>query len=76
MTPQKRLKETLIKSDPFGLSLSKPLFVKVVPFDKLRANGINQCFPRVTIRPYETNIGAMARFVLRVLRVLPVPPAS
>ena len=34
----------LIKSNPFGLSLSKPLFLQMVPFDKLRVNGINQRF--------------------------------
>ena len=38
-------KEPLIKSNPFGLSLSNPLFLNVVPFDRLRANGINQCAP-------------------------------
>ncbi len=32
-------KETLIYSKPFGLSLSKPLKVWGLPFDKLRANG-------------------------------------
>jgi hypothetical protein len=35
-------KETLIYSKPFGLSLSKPLKIRGLPFDKLRANGINQ----------------------------------
>ena len=43
MSFQGRRRELLIKSNPFGLSLSKPLFLQVVPFDKLRANGINQC---------------------------------
>ncbi|MBP9218695.1 MAG: precorrin-6y C5,15-methyltransferase (decarboxylating) subunit CbiE [Sterolibacterium sp.] len=37
--------ETLIKSDPFGLSLSKPLLLQEMPFDRLRTNEINQCFP-------------------------------
>ena len=35
-------REPLIKSNPFGLSLSNPLFLKVASFDRLRANGINQ----------------------------------
>ncbi|KAI5913101.1 hypothetical protein PA01_18825 [Azoarcus sp. PA01] len=38
-------KEALIKSKPFGLSLSKPLLLQGMPFDKLKANGINQRFP-------------------------------
>ena len=33
------MNDTLIHNDPFGLSLSKPLFLKELPFDKLRANG-------------------------------------
>ncbi|PKO90844.1 MAG: hypothetical protein CVU16_09000 [Betaproteobacteria bacterium HGW-Betaproteobacteria-10] len=37
--------ETLIYSKPFGLSLSKPLKIRVFSFDKLKANGINQCLP-------------------------------
>lgn len=42
--------ETLIKSDPFGLSLSKPLLLQEMPFDRPRANGINQCFRGVACR--------------------------
>ena len=39
-------KEALIYSQPFGLSLSKPLIFQGVPFDKLRANGFIQRFPK------------------------------
>jgi hypothetical protein len=47
-------KEVLNQSKPFGLSLSKPLIVQVMPFDKpvlsevegLRANGFVQHFPK------------------------------
>jgi hypothetical protein len=39
-------KETLNKSKPFGLSLSKPLMLQVMPFDKLGANGFVQRFPK------------------------------
>jgi hypothetical protein len=39
-------RETLNKSNPFGLSLSKPLIPWAMPFDKLRANGIAQGFPK------------------------------
>jgi hypothetical protein len=35
------LNEMLIYSKPFGLSLSKPLKIQGLSFDKLRANGIN-----------------------------------
>ena len=42
----RRAREMLIYSEPFGLSLSKPLKIRGLPFDKLRANGINQCLPR------------------------------
>ena len=43
------LRETLIYSYPFGLSLSKPLILKGAPFDRLRANGLNQWFLRVYV---------------------------
>ncbi len=39
-----RFREALIKSDPFGLSLSKPLLLQEIPFDRLRANGISHRF--------------------------------
>ncbi|MDR3324113.1 MAG: hypothetical protein LBS89_07915 [Zoogloeaceae bacterium] len=38
------VRETLNNFQPFGLSLSKPLVLQEMPFDKLRANGINQSF--------------------------------
>ena len=38
------VKEVLNQSKPFGLSLSKPLMLQVMPFDKLRANGFIQSF--------------------------------
>ncbi len=38
------VRETLIYLKPFGLSLSKPLYFRGMPFDKLRANGFNLCF--------------------------------
>jgi hypothetical protein len=34
-----------IDSLPFGLSLPKLLSFDEMPFDKLRANGFNQCCP-------------------------------
>ncbi len=37
-------REILNKSKPFGLSLSKPLILQAMPFDKLRANGFVQRF--------------------------------
>ena len=40
------LREALIYSRPFGLSLSKPLIFRGMPFDKLRANGFIQRFLR------------------------------
>jgi hypothetical protein len=35
----------LNQSEPFGLSLSNPLILQAIPFDKLRANGFAQRFP-------------------------------
>jgi len=43
------VKETPICSAPFGLSLSKPLFLRRSPFDRLRANGFVQCCLNATL---------------------------
>jgi len=43
------VKETPICSAPFGLSLSKPLFLRRLPFDRLRANGFVQCCLNATL---------------------------
>ncbi|MFV0371921.1 MAG: hypothetical protein ACK5JI_09840, partial [Azonexus sp.] len=46
-----RIKEILNQSNPFGLSLSKPLILQMMPFDKLRANGFVQSFFKRSVLP-------------------------